>query len=88
MTAPTPEAVVAAKRWLPCQCDEIYKSRGLTAPDCPWHNYGEDVADQFDALARSAASEAARLCDGDRLEEGRKEIIAQAAAVALKAVSK
>ena len=36
------------RRLIPCTCDEAYTSRGLTAPDCPWHNYGEDVQDLFD----------------------------------------
>ena len=26
-----------------CNCGEMYKSRGLCAPDCPQCNYAEDV---------------------------------------------
>lgn len=27
-----------------CTCDEIYTSRGLYAPDCPWHSLGVEEA--------------------------------------------
>jgi len=29
-------------RAIPCTCDEAYKSRGLTAPDCPRCNYVDE----------------------------------------------
>lgn len=29
---------IALKYWL-CNCAEIYTSRGLTAPDCPYHAF-------------------------------------------------
>jgi hypothetical protein len=34
---------IAKKYWL-CRCDEIYTSRGLTAPDCPWCSASVDEA--------------------------------------------
>lgn len=39
-----------------CKCDEVYTSRGLTAPDCPYHafcvweameEYGKQEAEEF-----------------------------------------
>lgn len=27
-----------------CNCDEAYTSRGLTAPDCPWHSSATEEA--------------------------------------------
>lgn len=27
-----------ALKHVPCRCDESYKSRGLEAPDCPYHS--------------------------------------------------
>lgn len=27
-----------------CTCEEIYTSRGLTAPDCPWHAHAVEEA--------------------------------------------
>ncbi len=31
------------KNLIDCNCDEAYKSRGLSAPDCPQCNYAEYV---------------------------------------------
>lgn len=37
-----------AKLYVPCRCDDIYTSRGLTAPDCPYHSTDpESAMDQF-----------------------------------------
>lgn len=33
-----------AKKYVPCRCDEIYTSRGLTAPDCPYHSTDPETA--------------------------------------------
>lgn len=33
-----------AKKYVPCRCDEIYTSRGLTAPDCPFHSTDPEAA--------------------------------------------
>jgi hypothetical protein len=33
-----------AKKYVPCRCDEIYTSRGLAAPDCPYHTTDPEVA--------------------------------------------
>lgn len=42
----TKEAI--AKKYVPCRCDEIYTSRGLTAPDCPYHaNDPESAMDEW-----------------------------------------
>jgi hypothetical protein len=38
------------KRIIPCRCDEAYTSRGLKAPDCPWHNYGDEVMEIINRL--------------------------------------
>ena len=32
------------KNHYPCTCDEMYKSRGLTDPDCMLCEYGEEIA--------------------------------------------
>jgi len=29
--------------FMPCNCADDYKKRGLIAPDCPNHNYKEDL---------------------------------------------
>lgn len=31
------------KSIIPCSCIEAYTSRKLSAPDCCWCNYGEDI---------------------------------------------
>lgn len=33
-----------AKEHIPCTCGEIYLSRNLTAPDCPYHSYDWEAA--------------------------------------------
>lgn len=33
-----------AKTYVPCRCDDIYTSRGLTAPDCPFHSTDPEMA--------------------------------------------
>ena len=41
---------------LPCRCDLAYTSRGLEQPDCPWHEFGEDV----DQLLREVRADCAK----------------------------
>lgn len=37
-----------AKKHVPCRCDEAYKSRGLSAPDCPFHSTDpEEAMDEY-----------------------------------------
>jgi len=44
-----------AKKYFPCTCGEIYLSRRLTAPDCPYHaNDWESFADEIKALESPA----------------------------------
>jgi hypothetical protein len=38
-----------------CTCDPIYSSRGLTAPDCPWHAYEVEAA--MEAYAKQQTEE-------------------------------
>jgi hypothetical protein len=38
-----------------CTCDEIYTSRGLKAPDCPWHSLG--VEEAMEEYAKEVAIE-------------------------------
>ena len=33
-----------AKKYVPCRCDVIYASRGLAAPDCPFHSTDPESA--------------------------------------------
>lgn len=33
-----------ARKYVPCRCDEIYTSRGLSAPDCPFHSTDPELA--------------------------------------------
>jgi len=33
-----------ALKYVTCRCDEAYKSRGLTAPDCPYHSTDPESA--------------------------------------------
>jgi hypothetical protein len=33
-----------AKKYVPCRCDTAYTSRGLTAPDCPYHSTDPEAA--------------------------------------------
>lgn len=33
-----------ARKYIPCRCDKIYTSRGLTAPDCPYHSTDPESA--------------------------------------------
>ena len=39
------------ERIMPCNCIPAYKDRGLSAPDCPYCNYGEDI-EQYVVKAR------------------------------------
>lgn len=39
------------KNLIECNCDEAYKSRGLSAPDCPQCNYAEDVIELIKQIA-------------------------------------
>ena len=45
-----------AKDVLPCRCALAYTSRGLESPDCPWHQFGEDV----DQLLREVRADCAK----------------------------
>lgn len=42
-----------ALTYVPCRCDEAYKSRGLTAPDCPYHSTDPETA--MDVYAQQQA---------------------------------
>lgn len=33
-----------AKIYIPCRCDVAYTSRGLSAPDCPYHSTDPEMA--------------------------------------------
>lgn len=33
-----------AKKFVPCRCDVAYTSRGMTAPDCPFHSTDPEAA--------------------------------------------
>lgn len=33
-----------AKKYVPCRCDQAYISRGLAAPDCPYHSTDPESA--------------------------------------------
>jgi hypothetical protein len=33
-----------AKNYVPCRCHQAYISRGLTAPDCPYHSTDPESA--------------------------------------------
>lgn len=43
-----------------CRCDVIYTSRGMKAPDCPWHSMGvEEAMKEYANLA----------CEAQRLQD-------------------
>ncbi len=58
MTSLRETAEKAANRFLLCHCDEAYKSRGLTQPDCPRCNYAADIADEIERVAKEFAEKA------------------------------
>ena len=35
--------VARVKAMCPCRCHEAYKGRGLIDPECPWHQYGDEI---------------------------------------------
>jgi len=43
----TPTAEEIIKAHIPCNCGEIYLSRNLTAPDCPFHSIDWETPMQF-----------------------------------------
>ena len=43
------------KNLIDCNCDEAYKSRGLSAPDCPQCNYAEYVIELMKSYAKEHA---------------------------------
>ncbi len=45
------------KNLIDCNCDEAYKSRGLSAPDCPQCNYAEYVVELAESYAKERAVE-------------------------------
>lgn len=51
-----------AKHFGLCNCDKIYTSRGLTAPDCPWHAFA--VEEAMDEYARQEVIAFNRYCGG------------------------
>ena len=52
---------------LVCWCHEAYKGRGLTQPDCPQHQFADDIKDiVHDAIAQAVQAEreaCARIAD-------------------------
>lgn len=42
-------ATSIVEKWLPCWCDAAYTDRKLVAPDCPRHQFGDDLADDIAA---------------------------------------
>lgn len=49
-------------KYIPCTCDEIYKSRGLEAPDCPYHNYSDDIERLARLYAEAKCKEQREIC--------------------------
>lgn len=49
-------------KYIPCTCEEIYKSRGLEAPDCPYHNYSDDIERLARLYAEAKCKEQRELC--------------------------
>lgn len=43
-----------------CNCDEAYKNRGLTAPDCPWHAFA--IEEAMKEACRQACEEQRQIC--------------------------
>ena len=51
-----------AERFQTCDCGEIYKSRGLTAPDCIYCNYFDDLVEHMKQYAAMACEEQRKIC--------------------------
>jgi hypothetical protein len=68
----TTENRMAAKDFLPCTCDIMYKSRGMAAPDCPYCQYGDEVDERIGALIAEKEALLDVLADiADSIEEYR-----------------
>jgi len=47
-----------ARKYVQCTCDEIFTSRNLTAPDCPYHSSDvESAMDEYSELRSVAFGE-------------------------------
>lgn len=44
-----------------CTCDEVYKSRDMSAPDCPWHS--QAVEEAMIEYATEACKEQRKICE-------------------------
>ena len=55
----TPEEQAAREidKILVCWCHEAYRGRGLAQPDCPQHQFADDVKDILTAALRTAREE-------------------------------
>jgi methionine synthase II (cobalamin-independent) len=47
----------------PCTCFELYKDRGLIAPDCVYHHYADEIAEAIEAARKDVREKAAELMD-------------------------
>jgi len=50
-----------AKIYVPCRCDVAYASRGLSAPDCPYHSTDPEMA--MEEWAKQQAIEFMKFVD-------------------------
>ena len=48
---------------MPCNCIDDYTRRGLVAPDCPNHNYKDDIARAISDLPVKLTLDAGRLAE-------------------------
>jgi hypothetical protein len=54
----------------PCSCHEMYKGRGLVAPDCVYHELAREIADALVAARREGMLEAARIAENSEPDAG------------------
>lgn len=68
----------------PCSCHEVYKSRGLIAPDCAFHDMAREIAEALEEARRDALEEAAKVADGMAINRAR---VSQAASYACQSIA-
>lgn len=54
---------IATKITGPCSCHEAYKSRGLIAPDCAFHDMAREIAEALEETRCEALEKAARVAE-------------------------
>lgn len=58
-----------------CTCDEVHKSRGLVAPDCPWHSFPvQEAMEEYAARKHSVTPVLSEQEISDAIDFGNSQV--------------